>query len=142
MSQLSQRLLSPPIEAKIHNLLIKCIVQTADPQAAANFIDVLVTRTEKTMIAKRIAIALMLIKGHTAHDIDEKLKVSVATVYTVKAWLESRGKEYYSLLEHLAKEDEQQEKAHQDAIDDAQSFFTLTPHTNWKGQRQATSISG
>ena len=136
MSQVSRRWLTPNVEAKINHLLIECIAGCADQQAAANFVDVLLTKTERTMIAKRVAIALMLVKGHSADDIDEKLKVSVATVYTVKAWLDSKGAEYRTLLEKIARKDEGQQKEQERLKDEATSFFALRPKANWREQRR------
>lgn len=136
MSQVSQRFLRPDVKAKIERLLIECIARCSSQQAAANFVDVLLTSTEKLMIAKRIAIALMLVKGYGAGEIDAKLKVSVATIYSVKAWLEAKGGEYRSLLEEIAQEDRGQAQEREQLVNEAQSFFSLRPGTNWKQQRR------
>ena len=132
MSRASKRWLDPRVEEKIHRLLVECVVESNDQQAAGNFIDILLTRTEKLMIGKRIAIALMLVKGRTPLEIDEKLKVALPTIYTVKTWLEEKGAEYQSLLKKIAVRDEQQARLHQDKLMEAEGgIFPPRPGINW-----------
>ena len=121
MSRVSKRWLDPRVEEKIHRLLVECVVESNNQQAAGNFIDILLTKTEKLMIGKRIAIALMLVKGRTPLEIDEKLKVALPTIYTVKTWLEEKGAEYQSLLKKIAARDEAQ----------ASGIFPPRPGINW-----------
>lgn len=133
MSRVSKRWLDPRVEDKIHRLFVECVVESNDQQAAGNFIDILLTRTEKLMIGKRIAIALMLIKGHTPLEIDEKLKVALPTIYTVKTWLEEKGTEYQALLKKIAARDEQQARLHQDKLMEAEGgIFPPRPGINWR----------
>lgn len=131
MAQISKRWLRPDVENKIRGLLVECVAKCRDQKAASNFIDVLLTDTEKIMIAKRIAIALMLIKGNKAEEIDDRLKVSLGTIYTVKAWLDDKGKEYRDMLISIAKLDISQSREHSDLLDEA---LNSTPRwgTSWK----------
>lgn len=133
MARVSQRWLQPEVEDKIYQLLLECVTESKDKQSAGNFIDVLLTKTEKLMIGKRIAIALMLIKGHTPPEIDEKLKVTQTTVYTVKTWLEEKGKEYWKLLKKISDRDDIDEKEHRRRLDEARGgILPPPPGTNWK----------
>ena len=131
MAQVSKRWLRPDVERKIRGLLVECVARCRDQQSASNFIDVLLTDTEKLMIAKRIAVALMLIKGNKAEEIDDKLKVSLGTVYTVKAWLNDKGREYLDLLIEIAKRDISQSKKHTDLLDEALNSIPRWG-TDWK----------
>ena len=88
------------------------------------------------MIAKRIAIALMLIKGYTTIEIDEKLKVSLTTVFMVKAWLDTKGIEYKKILEDIVKQDQGQEEEYQNRVAEAESFLSLRPGVSWKSLRK------
>ena len=137
MPQISKRFVKPDVKEKIDNLFIECIAECRNQKESANFINVLLTRTEKTVIAKRVAIALMLIKGYSATDIDEKLKVSQATVYTVKYWLEDKGVEIKSILESIAKRDEKQKLDNQQLQREAESILPPPPGTNWKSYRRS-----
>lgn len=138
MSRVSRRWLDRDVEEKIHRLLVQCVTESKNQQIAGNFIDVLLTKTEKLMIGKRIAIALMLVKGDSPMEIDEKLKVSLTTVYTVKAWLEEKGAEYHELLLDIAHRDEAQEKTHHELQRDAEepSIFPPRRGTNWKADKR------
>lgn len=136
MSQISKRRIHPKVEEKIRRLLVESVALCRDQQVAANFLDVLLTSTEKIMIAKRIAIALMLIKGYSAAEIDEKLKVSLTTIASVKTWLDLKGKEYLGLLNELVKQDERGEQEATTLRAEAESFWSLPPKTNWKDQRR------
>ena len=137
MPQISKRYVKPAVKEKIDNLFIECIAECRNQNEAANFINVLLTRTEKSVIAKRVAIALMLTKGYAAADIDEKLKVSQATVYTVKYWLEDKGVEIKSILNNIAKRDERQELDNQQLQREADSLFPPSPGTNWRNYRRS-----
>jgi len=133
MARVSQRWLQPEVKDKIHQLLVECVASCHDQNTAGNFIDVLLTKTEKLMIGKRIAIALMLIKNHTPAEIDEKLKVSQTTVYTVKTWLDEKGKEYRQLIKEIADRDESRQRKYQDLREEAEGgFLPPRPGTNWK----------
>ncbi len=46
----------------------------------SELVDSFFTRTEKTIFAKRIAIAFMLVKGYNYRQISQKIKVSTSTV--------------------------------------------------------------
>lgn len=138
MSRVSRRLLDRDVEEKIYRLLVECVAESKDQNAAGNFIDILLTKTEKLMIGKRIAIALMLVKGYSPIEIDEKLKVSQATVYTVRSWLDEKGAEYYDLLRKIAHRDEGQEKEHRQLRWEADHNGIFPPRrgTNWKEQKR------
>ena len=53
------------------------------------FLNDFFTKTEKVMLAKRLAIALMVMKGYDTKIVVEILRVSSATVYHTKDWLET-----------------------------------------------------
>lgn len=136
MPQISKRFLDRKVEKKIKSLLPRCVSRCRDIQIASDFIDDLLTGTEKTMIAKRIAIALMLLKEYSVSQIEDTLKVSRTTVYTVATWLQLKGTGYRSLLQKIIKEDKEQEDEHK------QAFWELentTPRwgTNWKANRKS-----
>lgn len=50
------------------------------------------TKTERLMLAKRLAIALMISQGYETDIIKQVLKVSTGTVYRMREWLERGGK--------------------------------------------------
>ena len=60
------------------------------------FLGDLLTKTEKTMLAKRLAVARLLLRGWKWTEICEFLKVSKGTVNHIQHWLE-RGGEGFKL---------------------------------------------
>lgn len=136
MAQVSRRLISPVVQKKIQALFLDCVMRCQNQDTAAAFIDALLTDTEKIMIAKRVAIALMILKGRTAEEIQDILKVSGQTVWTVRGWLAAKGSGYHTVLEEVIKRDRYQERAHQDALDDTQSSALWFGKTNWKEKRR------
>ena len=49
----------------------------------SELVDVFFTRTEKIVLAKRIAIAFMLVKGYSYRQISDKIKVSTSTILKI-----------------------------------------------------------
>lgn len=131
MSHISQLFLKPAVKNKIMSLLPECIADCQDQQTAASFIDDLLTSTEKVMINKRIAIALMILKGYRTRDVEEILKVSLPTIYNVKQWLEYKGSGYRKLLENIIEKDKKLQEQHNQLQWEAENTTPL-PGINWK----------
>lgn len=89
------------------------------------------------MIAKRVAIALMILKGRSADEIQDTLKVSKQTVWTVQGWLSTRGVGFKTLLQDVIKRDQAREADHRAALDDTTSSPIWFGPTSWKAKREA-----
>ncbi len=125
MTQVSAQFIDPKVEKKIQKLFSDCIKRCQDDDTVAAFLDDLLTPTEKVMLAKRVAIALMILKGNTYEQIENKLKVSKPTIWKVNTWLGVEGKGYRKLLSAVIKEDTQRQKEHHDALWDAENLPIL-----------------
>lgn len=133
MTQISTQLVDPKVEKKIQELFSDCIKRCQDDDTVAAFIDDLLTPTEKVMLAKRVAIALMILKGNTYEQIEIKLKVSKPTIWKVSTWFAVEGKGYRKLLSEVIKEDDRRQKEHRNALWDAENPPILpTPGRDWK----------
>lgn len=137
MPQVSRRFLDKKVEKKLSLLFPKCVSECRDIKIAGEFIDDLLTPTEKIMVAKRIAIALMILKKNPVSLIEETLKVSKATVYSVAGWLQYKGSSYRSLLEKIVKEDEAQKEEHEQINWELENTSPRGYHTNWKADRRS-----
>lgn len=135
MSQISRRFMKPEVSEKIQTLLVDCIARCRDQQTATAFVDSLFTATEKIVIAKRVAIALMLLKGRDPEDIRDILKVSTQTIWTVMEWLATRGEGLRTLLEDVMKKDQKRVQTHRDALSDTRESALWFGPTNWKAKR-------
>lgn len=80
MPQVSKRILSKEIEAKIAETLLEAVSQLRTKSEVADFLQDLLSPVEKIMISKRLAIAVLLLKGWEYPAIKDFLKVSNATV--------------------------------------------------------------
>ena len=136
MAQVSSQYIKPEIKDKLNLLLVDCINRCSNSILAADFVDDLLTNTEKIMIAKRIGIALMLLKKVAAREISKTLKVSPPTIYKVKTWLDFKGSGYKTLLESILKEDEAKERAHRTALEETEDSPLWFGKTSWRAKRR------
>jgi len=102
MAQVSRRWIKPETEKTINQMIVTSIALCGSSTEAANFIDDLLTPTEKIMLAKRLAIAYLLLKGHSYVEIKDLLKVSTPTIGSVSLLLKIRGSGYKEIVQKLA----------------------------------------
>lgn len=82
------------MEQRIFEIFIETIVSLKNKEEVENFIADILSSSEKTMLIKRLAIAIMLGKGYTYDAIDNTLKISRPTIMNVSYWLKN-GKSGY-----------------------------------------------
>src|SRR3972149_8535283 len=105
MAQVSKRKVKPEIEKRMFEMLWSAFTKCTSPGKVQDFLNDLFTTTEKVIIAKRLAIALMLHKGYGYTDICETLKVSPPTVSKVKDWLSLKGEGFRRVLNEIIKDE-------------------------------------
>lgn len=135
MTQVSRRKLSPDTQKRIYEIFVNCIKKVHSSDEAISFLDDLLSPTEKTMIAKRIAIALVLLQGNQTYDnISEILKVSRGTVARVNITLNYKGEGYKKILNQI-----QKEKALKNMLSELTEALTPLPPkgANWKRWRKS-----
>ncbi|MBI2028315.1 MAG: hypothetical protein HYT07_01775 [Candidatus Levybacteria bacterium] len=103
MTKVSRRFLDKELENRIFQVFLKTIVDIRTPGEAKNFIDDLLSPTEKIMLIKRLAIAVLLAKGKTYDEIDDTLKVSRATIMRVSFWLKNGKSGYRKVVDSILK---------------------------------------
>ncbi len=89
MPQLSRKKLRPDVENRVRELLATCIQRCRETGATENFIETILTDTEKLMIAKRVSIALMVLKQYKLLEITKTLNVTGNTVRSVILFCEA-----------------------------------------------------
>ena len=137
MAQVSRRYIKPKVGEKIQNLLVDCIQRCNDQKTTVSFIESLLTDTEKTMLAKRIAIALMILKGVDYEKIDNTLMVSKATIWRVKIWLDAKGSGFRSLLNEVLKHDAEKDSEKEFRLDKAINDNPLWGGSgNWSARKK------
>jgi Trp operon repressor len=80
MAQISRKPLRKEIYEQVFELLIRIFTDSYSRKDAANLLDDLLSPTEKIVLAKRLAIALLLAKDYGYEEIKEILHVSMPTI--------------------------------------------------------------
>ena len=101
MTKISRRYLNKELEKRMFELFLKTIVDIKNPDEARNFIEDLLSPTERLMLVKRLAIAILLSKNYTYDEIDDTLKVSRATIMTVSLWIKNGKNGYKKAVEKI-----------------------------------------
>lgn len=105
MTQVSRYPISKAIADRIFEIFLKSLVKIHNQEEADQFISDLLTPTEKIMLSKRLAIALLLKKDYDYRAIQETIKVSAATVASVNMMIKYGSKGYINLLNKILKEE-------------------------------------
>jgi len=104
MAQVSKKPLRKEVYQQIFELLLKVFTESHSREKASLLLDDLLSPTEKIVLAKRLAIALLLTKGYCYEEIKEVLKVSMATIAAVNLNVKYRGKGYRYFAGRILKE--------------------------------------
>ncbi|OGG08595.1 hypothetical protein A2154_00610 [Candidatus Gottesmanbacteria bacterium RBG_16_43_7] len=101
MTRVSSRYLSRDIEEHLCDILWVYLTHIRDKSELKEFIESLLSSTEQLMLAKRLAIAILLSRGFTFDVIDDKLKVSKATITSVQHQIQSGAPGYKKAIVFL-----------------------------------------
>ncbi len=91
--------------------LVHATVQARSVEEAVLFLQDLLTRSEISLLSKRLRIAKLLIKGATYGEIEENLNVSHSTIAKIAAWLTERGEGFRNIISKIPKEPEPKDLA-------------------------------
>lgn len=131
MSQVSRFPLNKDIEERIFDILYQTLADLSAKNQVREFMLDLLTTTEQTVLAKRLAIALLLTKGKGYEYIRDTLKVSTSTILLIKQWLLLGGSGYKKASERLIKQEKMEE-----FFDKLEELFqtTIPPRrgTDWR----------
>jgi len=105
MSQVSRRTLSKNVEKKMYSIFFNTLARLSNPSDIQDFILDLLGPAEQTMLAKRFAIAVLLVKGYQYGTIKDILKVSQETIARVNMMLNFRGQGYNTAIKRVLKDE-------------------------------------
>lgn len=105
MPQLSRFPMSNKIKEEIISSLCWLIANFNSEKEVYKFLDDFLSKTEKLMLAKRLAIALMIEKGYSYFEIRDTLKVSTSTILRISHWLDKSGEGYKIGISKLRKKE-------------------------------------
>ena len=103
--QVSKQGISKPVEKKIFRSLYQVLADINNPQAMERFFADVLSQTERTVLAKRLAIAWYLNRNKSYDVIKGDLRVSSATIATVQGWLEQGNQGLTTALKAIEAEE-------------------------------------
>lgn len=134
MSQVSRYEMDKILEKRMFEIFYGTLADLKTKEEIEEFLNDLLSKTEKIMLAKRLAIATLLIKGLTYEYIRDVIKVSTSTVMGVKTWLNMGGKGYSKAINKLIA-DEKAEAFWDKAEEIIEKLTIPRVGTNWKRVR-------
>lgn len=108
---ISRRILNQELEKYIFELFIKSIGDLRDPEEIKNFLEDLLSPTERIMLVKRLSIAILLEKNYTYEQISQILKVSSPTINKVGLTLKIGASGYQKVVSKIIKGQKKEELA-------------------------------
>ena len=123
MAQVSKRFMSPIIEDKVYRVFIESVKNTKTSGEVIDFLNDLLSPVEKIMMAKRVAVAFLLLQDkYTYDEISKTVKVSRGTIAKIHAVFALQGKGYRKILGDILKR-----KAAKSALSELLDILTPLP---------------
>jgi uncharacterized protein YerC len=135
MTQISRYPLQKQVEERVYEVLMESVAAANNSVSVNCLLEDLLSPTERLMIAKRISIALLLIKKYDQRTISKWLKVSLATVSKVSLVLQKGKGGYQTIIGSLLNKEELNKFIQR--IDDAIADFLPPMSRNWRHWRKA-----
>lgn len=101
MSQVSKYPIHKKVEERMFEIFKSTISSLKNNQEIEDFLEDLLSPVEKIMLSKRLAIAVLLAKGHNYPVIAEILRVTPSTIASVSLRLKYAGKGYKRAVEKI-----------------------------------------
>src|SRR3990167_789974 len=110
MTQVSKRYLSEKVQKRMYEIFVKAVIKAGSKGEAVHFLTDLLSPTEQIMLAKRLAIAYLLINTNMSQrDVSSLLKVSLTTVGKISLTLTVQGSGYRRIVKSLVDEEKVEE---------------------------------
>ncbi len=105
MPQVSKYPIPKDIYKRIFDIFLKTLEGLKTKKNLEGFLNEFLTPTEQVMLAKRLAIAFLILKGYSYREISEILRVSISTVGFVSLDLKE-GTYYKKVIEKVLRNEE------------------------------------
>ncbi|MBI2594426.1 hypothetical protein HYW39_01885 [Candidatus Curtissbacteria bacterium] len=93
MPRASKKLLQNSVWEQIHSTLVE-VISSFDEYKLSDFLSEFLTKEEKTMTSKRLALYIMLLSGYSDWQIEDVLKVSNETIRTTRTTLGYKSEKF------------------------------------------------
>ena len=105
MTRISKKFIKEEIILKLYRLFFEVFSRSDDQQSFLSLINDILSPTEKIMIAKRLGMIYLLIKGVDYRTIADTLKVSTATVLFYSVVFKEKKAQITNLIEQMLKKE-------------------------------------
>lgn len=105
MAQVSKYPISKDVADRIFEVFVKTLIKIKNKKEAGDFAYDLFSPVEKIMLAKRISIAFLLLKGYQYREISRLLRVSLGTIRSVNLAIKLGKGGYVTILNKIEKEE-------------------------------------
>jgi len=130
MSRRSNHPVSPIIEERVYKVFTNSFKDVKTSEDVISFLNDLLSSAERVMLAKRVAVAFLLIEDkYTYDDISRAIKVSRGTIAKIHAVLILQGKGYRRVLGNMIRN-----KNLKALLEELSESFSPSPPrgANWK----------
>ena len=134
MTQISRIPLNKKVEERVYEVLMESIASAKTKNTVSALLSDLLSPTERLMLAKRLSIALLLMKKYDQRIISRWLKVSLGTVNKVSYVLQHGNGGYQSIIGSMLVKEEL--RAFIQKIDDTLANIMPPAGKNWTHWRQ------
>ncbi|MEK7633483.1 MAG: Trp family transcriptional regulator [Patescibacteria group bacterium] len=105
MTRISKQFIKEEIITKLYRLFFEVFSRSNNQRSFLSLIDEILSPSEKIMIAKRLGMIYLLIKGVDYRTIAETLKVSTATVLFYSVVYKEKRTQITDLIEQMLKKE-------------------------------------
>lgn len=134
MTQVSKIPIRKEIEKRMYDVFLDSISMVRAKHDVEKLIDDLLSPTEKTMLAKRLSIALLLLKQYDQRLISKLLRVGLGTVSKVNRNLQNGRGGYFMVTSAIIKQEKYESFISK--IDDLIADLFPPRHRNWTNWRK------
>lgn len=105
MSQVSKRLINQKIEERMFEVFFGSLAELNKKEDIEAYLFDLLSPVERVMLAKRLAIAILLSKDYSYAAISDILKVSSPTISSISIWMKHSGKGFEIVVKKILRDE-------------------------------------
>jgi len=130
MSQVSKVKLDKELESELYKQFWYSLGKINNSQKSADFFSDILTDTERLMLAKRFAAAILIIRGKSPTEIRSTIRLAYSTIGSISSWIKNAKPATKNILESLSKEKNLDSIF--DKIDEILEVIPPRRHSDWK----------
>lgn len=130
MSQVSKVKLDKELEHELYKQFWYSLAKINNSAKSSDFFSDMLTDTEKLMLAKRFAAAILIIRGKSPTEIRSAIRLAYSTIGSISSWVKNAKPATKNILEGLSKEKNLDSVF--DKIDEILEAIPPRRHSDWE----------